>query len=68
MKNLKIILTILLVIACVGAGFFALNKTMFEARSHYEGHEETLGKLIISDYSGDEAYTNLADELSLIHI
>lgn len=62
MKNLKIILTILLVIACVGAGFFALNKTMFEARSHYEGHEETLGKLIISDYSGDEAYTNLADE------
>lgn len=46
----------------MGAGFFALNKTMFEARSHYEGHEETLGKLIISDYSGDEAYTNLADE------
>ena len=62
MKNLKIILTILLVVACIGAGFFALNKTMFEARSHYEGHEETLGKLIISDYSGDEAYTNLADE------
>lgn len=62
MKNFKIILTVLMVIACIAAGFFALNKTMFEAKSHYEGHEETLGKFIISEYSGDEAYVNLADE------
>lgn len=62
MKKLKIILIFLLIIIAGGACFFAVNRTLFESENHYKAHEEALEKLIISDYSTDDAYTNLATE------
>ena len=43
------------------AVFFVINKNVFAAKKNYNTHEKKLEKLIISDYSIDQSYTNLVN-------
>lgn len=62
MKKLqKIILIISIVILSIVAVFFVINKNVFAAKKNYNTHEKKLEKLIISDYSIDQSYTNLVN-------
>ncbi len=62
MKKLqKIILIISIVILSIVAVFFVINKNVFAAKTNYNTHEKKLEKLIISDYSIDQSYTNLVN-------
>ena len=62
MKKLqKIILIISIVILSIVTVFFVINKNVFAAKKNYNTHEKKLEKLIISDYSIDQSYTNLVN-------
>ena len=62
MKKLqKIILIISILILSIVAVFFVINKNVFAAKKNYNTHEKKLEKLIISDYSIDQSYTNLVN-------
>ena len=62
MKKLqKIILIISIVILSIVAVFFVIKKNVFAAKKNYNTHEKKLEKLIISDYSIDQSYTNLVN-------
>ena len=60
-KSKKIILIISIVILSIVAVFFVINKNVFAAKKNYNTHEKKLEKLIISDYSIDQSYTNLVN-------
>lgn len=60
-KSQKIILIISIVILSIVAVFFVINKNVFAAKKNYNTHEKKLEKLIISDYSIDQSYTNLVN-------
>lgn len=60
-KSKKIILIISIVILSIVSVFFVINKNVFAAKKNYNTHEKKLEKLIISDYSIDQSYTNLVN-------
>ena len=60
-KSQKIILIISILILSIVAVFFVINKNVFAAKKNYNTHEKKLEKLIISDYSIDQSYTNLVN-------
>ena len=60
-KSQKIILIISILILSIVAVFFVINKNVFAAKTNYNTHEKKLEKLIISDYSIDQSYTNLVN-------
>lgn len=60
-KSKKIILIISIVILSIVAVFFVINKNVFAAKKNYNTHEKKLEKLIISDYSINQSYTNLVN-------
>lgn len=62
MRNVKIISAILLVVLCIAGVFFVINKNIFEAQSSYKAYEEKYKNLVITYYSDDDFYNNLANE------